>query len=141
MTDSIFPPAARKCHRCNFDKSCRELVVAEACGRWAKLDTEEASGETKTVYMCQDDLELGIAMRTQKILTSLVNSIEHFRDQSDKNHQSGMAVNAALTQAGLVNGKKVEYLLEHLQEHLPLLSLPDSTAPLSLASPTENGVS
>jgi hypothetical protein len=136
MSDSIFPPAARKCHRCNFDKSCRELVVSEACGRWARLDTEEAPGKTKTVYMCQDDLELGLAMRTQKILSSLVDSLEHFRDQSDKNHKSTLAVNTALTHAALTAGKKADFLIENLQEQLPLaLSPPDSAAPLGIAPP------
>lgn len=137
MSDSIYPPKGRMCHRCNFDKTCRDLVTSEACGRWAQLGVELPDGKMDIKYMCQDDLELGVAVRTQKMVASLVESIEKLCEEGRQHHQAALQVNATVMQAALTSSKNVEKVAEALEAlhcGLPALTPAEKPTPL-LAAP------
>lgn len=90
----MFPPKEKMCHRCGFEKSCFDLVSSKKCGRWASLTLEHENGMPTTEYMCQDDLELGISLRNQKLLNQIIGSIDQLRKEEKNRGEIALATNA-----------------------------------------------
>jgi hypothetical protein len=93
------PDKNRKCHRCNFDKSCRELVLNEDCQRWSKISgSNPQTGEPMDKWACVDDLHhillLEIANQTSKV--SVETNV--LRNELAKAHSEQMTMSAVAVQ-------------------------------------------
>jgi len=93
------PDTSRKCHRCNFEKSCRELVLSEACQRWSKISgSDPQTGQPMDKWACVDDLHhillLEIANQTSKV--SVETNV--LRNELAKAHSEQMAMSAIAVQ-------------------------------------------
>jgi hypothetical protein len=96
------PDTSRKCHRCNFDKSCRELVLSGDCQRWSKISgSDPQTGQPLDKWACVDDLHhillLEIANQTSKVSVEL----NVLRNETAKAHSEQIAMGAiAVSRAG-----------------------------------------
>ena len=98
MIDSI-PNEKRKCHRCSFEKSCRELVLSGACEQWAKISgSNPQTGEPMDRWACVDDLQhillLEIANQTSKVSVEL----NVLRNENAKAHSENMTMGSIAVQ-------------------------------------------
>jgi hypothetical protein len=98
MLDNI-PSEKTKCHRCNFEKSCRELVLSGACGRWSKISgTHPQTGELMDKWACVDDLThillLEVANQTSKVSVEL----NILRNETAKAHAEQLSMGAIAVQ-------------------------------------------
>lgn len=98
MLESI-PSEKRKCHRCNFEKSCRELVLSGSCERWAKVSgSHPQTGEPLDKWGCVDDLQhillLEIGNQTSKVSVEL----NVLRNETVKAHSESMTMSAVAVQ-------------------------------------------
>lgn len=98
MLDSI-PNEKRKCHRCNFEKSCRALVLEGACERWAKISgSHPQTGQPLEEWGCIDDLQhillLEIGNQTSKVGLEL----NVLRNETAKAHSEQVSMAAAAVQ-------------------------------------------
>jgi hypothetical protein len=98
MLDTI-PNEKRKCHRCNFDKSCRELVMSGDCQRWAKISgANPQTGEPLDRWSCIDDLQhillLEIGNQTNKVSVEL----NVLRNETAKAHSESMTLGSIAVQ-------------------------------------------
>jgi hypothetical protein len=95
----MLPDKNRKCHRCNFEKSCRELVLSEACQRWSKISgSDPQTGQPMDKWACVDDLHhillLEIANQTNKV--SVETNV--LRNELAKAHSEQMTMSAIAVQ-------------------------------------------
>lgn len=97
------PDKSTKCHRCNFEKSCRELVLDGACQRWSKISgSNPQTGEPMDKWACVDDLThillLEIGNQTSKVSVE-VNALrnEVAKGNADNVSMGAMAVQRATT--------------------------------------------
>lgn len=116
------PPANRKCHRCNFDKSCRELVISEACERWSKISgANPQTGEPLDKWACIDDLQhivlLEVANQTSKVSVEM----NVLRNELSKSHseQMTMASIAVQRSASAVQESFSKTLIDYLPPSRP----------------------
>lgn len=116
------PPVNRKCHRCNFDKSCRELVISEACERWSKISgANPQTGEPLDKWACIDDLQhivlLEVANQTSKVSVEM----NVLRNELSKSHseQMTMASIAVQRSASAVQESFSKTLIDYLPPSRP----------------------
>jgi len=93
------PSEKRKCHRCFFRKSCRDLVLSGACERWAQIKgTHPQTGADLDQWGCIDDLQhlllLEIGNQTSKVSVEL----NVLRNEASKAHSEHMTMGAIAVQ-------------------------------------------
>ena len=76
------PDKDTMCHRTGFNKSCRELVVGEACKRWLQIQGNHPnSGEPLNKSMCNDDWLPILMMENSQMQRQTGAAIESFRNE------------------------------------------------------------
>ncbi len=76
------PPAERGCHRCGFDKKCRDLVVSGSCERWMQVQgINPNTGEPVNDYRCIDDWGPVLLIENSQQQRQTAAAIESFRNE------------------------------------------------------------
>lgn len=93
------PDKGRKCHRCNFEKSCRDLVFNGDCQRWSKISgSNPQTGEPMDKWGCIDDMHhillLEIGNQTSKVSVE-INSL---RNEMKKSHDESLSLGSMAVQ-------------------------------------------
>jgi hypothetical protein len=110
----MLPPKERMCHRCNFEKSCRDLVTSEACGRWGKLSCTNEHGEPADTYMCVDDMNVALNLHSGRLINQVIGSLDALRVENQKNSDRQATLNTALAQLTAEGNAKLNYALEQM---------------------------
>lgn len=94
------PSKTRMCHRCGFEKSCRDLVVSEACDRWKKIpwNTHPMTGEKHEDYACVDDHIFAQLLDLQRQIGCTTLEMNQMRNEFKESHQANVAIGAAAVQ-------------------------------------------
>lgn len=95
------PSEKRRCHHCQMEKSCRDLVLSGACERWVNIKGQHPqTGEPLDRWGCVDDLNhillLEIGNQTSKVSVELnVMRNDSAKAQSEQLTMAAIAVNKA----------------------------------------------
>lgn len=76
----MLPSKQRMCHRTGFDKSCRQLVADDACGRWRKISGVPASGKEEDLWDCIDDHAHTLSLNILAAIQGEAAASEQFRN-------------------------------------------------------------
>ena len=91
------PPKERMCHCTGFTKSCRDLVVSEACGRWTHVQgCHPQTGAPMDYYACVDDTIPVLLMSIGKMAAAGTAATESFRNEVVARQDQNMAFDTLL---------------------------------------------
>lgn len=99
MLDTL-PDEKRKCHRCSFDKSCRELVLSGACQRWKRYEMKQhpLEGETHKEWNCIDDHMFVATVVTGLQTFSATVEMNELRNEFKTSHDANVTMGAIAVQ-------------------------------------------
>lgn len=99
MLDTI-PNEKRKCHRCSFEKGCRELVMSGACERWRRIPISQDpfSGEQLEQWGCLDDHMFTLLADVGRQTYSTTVETNKLRNEVKAAHDEDMTLGAIAVQ-------------------------------------------
>lgn len=141
----MLPNKDKGCHRCNFEKKCRDLVSSEQCDRWKKMPWKyhPLSGEPGDEYGCIDDLVFGQLLDMQRQIGMTTIEMNQMRNEFKTSHDANLAIGAAAVQRARdavqdAMHQAVQPLADALVENQCLAG---SSPPLLIAAPSDPSVS
>jgi hypothetical protein len=116
------PNKDRKCHRCNFEKSCRDLVTSEACQRWVKLPWKDhpLQGGAIDVWNCIDDHVFMQTIDVQRQANLSALEMNAMRNEFKESHDANIALGAMAVQR---SKETIRDVIEHSAQKLYSSSL------------------
>jgi len=121
MMDSL-PSEKRKCHRCSFEKGCRELVLSGACERWTHIKgSDPQTGEPLNKWSCIDDLQHILLLEIGNQTSKASVEVNALRNEVAKAHseQMTMASIAVQRSAAAVQDTFSKTLVDYLPPSRP----------------------
>lgn len=102
------------CHRCGFEKKCRQLVVDGLCNRWIEVaGMNPNTGEEIKHYDCVDNWGPMLTLENSQQVRQLGAAVESLRNEMLNQQKIANSIEAAkLQQAKLFMEKKQQGLIK-----------------------------